>query len=299
MTRATMNTTPAAAASAAPKQPLLARIGLSPSAWVGLVLLLGFVVAGIFGPWLAPYPPDVMALGDEFAPPSAMHWLGTDQNGSDLLSQMLYGARLALIISITVVAVSAVSGVVLGVIAGYYGGVIDEFVMRVVDILMAFPGILLNIAIVATMAQPGVGTLIVALCLNGWVGYARLARGQVLSLREREYVLASRCLGAGAWRIMRRHIIPNLLSPITVQMTFGFGGVILVEASLSFLGLGPQVDYTWGALLDQGTTFLWRPGAELFALVPGGAIMAVVLGANLLGDGLRDRFDPKHRSRRH
>jgi peptide/nickel transport system permease protein len=176
--------------------------------------------------------------------------------------------------------------------------VVDDVLMRIVDILMAFPGILLNIAIVATVSEAGVGVLVFALSLNGWVGYARLARGQVLSLREREYVLAARCVGAGPWRIMRKHIIPNLLSPIMVQMTFGFGGVILVEASLSFLGLGPQVDYTWGALLDQGTTFLWRPGAELFALIPGFAIMAVVLGANLLGDGLRDRLDPRHRRRR-
>ncbi|WP_428261202.1 ABC transporter permease [Haliangium sp.] len=275
-----------------------ARLGLSPSAYVGLALLLLFVLAGLFGPVLAPYPADLMALENEFAPSSAAHWLGTDQHGADLLSQLLHGARLALIISASVVSICAVVGVILGVVAGYYGGPVDEVLMRVVDILMAFPGILLNIAIVATMAEPGVGVLIFALCLNGWVGYARLARGQVLSLREREYVVAARCVGAGSWRIMRRHIIPNLLSPIMVQMTFGFGGVILVEASLSFLGLGPQVEYTWGALLDQGTTFLWRPGAELFALAPGAAIMAVVLGANLLGDGLRDRFDPRRSRRR-
>ena len=136
--------------------------------------------------------------------------------------------------------------------------------------------------------------LIVALTINGWVGYARVARGQVLTLREREYVLAARALGASSGRIMLRHIVPNLLSPIMVQMTFGFGGVILVEASLSFLGLGPQVDYTWGALLDQGTTFLWKPGSAHVAIIPGLAIMMVVLGANLLGDGLRDRFDPRH-----
>lgn len=276
----------------------IASLGLSPSAYVGLVLLLGFVLAGLLGPLVAPYAPDTMRLANEFRPPSWEHWLGTDQHGKDVLSQMLHGARMALFISVTVVSMCAVIGVVLGVIAGYYGGRIDEVLMRVVDILMAFPGILLNIAIVATVARPGVGVLVFALVLNGWVSYARVARGQVLSLREREYVLAARCVGAGSWRIMRKHIIPNLLSPIMVQMTFGFGGVILVEASLSFLGLGPQVDYTWGALLDQGTTFLWRPGAELFAFIPGLAIMAVVLGANLLGDGLRDRLDPRNRQRR-
>jgi peptide/nickel transport system permease protein len=281
-----------------PRRTFLARLGLSPSAYVGLFLLSAFVLAGLFGPLLAPYPPDVLDLDGTFLSPSWEHWLGTDQHGRDVLSQMLYGARLALLISASVVSLCAIAGVILGVVAGYYGGVVDEVLMRIVDILMAFPGILLNIAIVATVAEAGVGVLIFALTLNGWVAYARVARGQVLSLREREYVLAVRCLGARPWRIMRKHIIPNLLSPIMVQMTFGFGGVILVEASLSFLGLGPQVDYTWGALLDQGTTFLWRPGAELFALIPGFAIMAVVLGANLLGDGLRDRLDPRHQRRR-
>jgi peptide/nickel transport system permease protein len=275
-----------------------ARLGLSPSAYVGLCLLALFVLAGLFGPLLAPHSPELMDLNKDFQPPSWEHWLGTDQHGRDVFSQMLYGARVALVISATVVTLCAVTGLVVGVIAGYYGGVIDEVLMRIVDILMAFPGILLNIAIVATVSDAGVGVLVFALTLNGWVAYARVARGQVLSLREREYVLAARCVGAGPWRIMRKHIVPNLLSPIMVQMTFGFGGVILVEASLSFLGLGPQVDYTWGALLDQGTTFLWRPGAELFALIPGFAIMAVVLGANLLGDGLRDRLDPRHRRRR-
>jgi peptide/nickel transport system permease protein len=275
-----------------------ARLGLSPSAYVGMFLLALFVLAGLFGPLLAPRSPELMDLTRNFQPPSWEHWLGTDQHGRDVLSQMLYGARLALVISASVVTLCAVTGLIIGVVAGYYGGAIDEVLMRVVDILMAFPGILLNIAIVATVSEAGVGVLVFALALNGWVAYARVARGQVLSLREREYVLAARCVGAGPWRIMRKHIVPNLLSPIMVQMTFGFGGVILVEASLSFLGLGPQVDYTWGALLDQGTTFLWRPGAELFALIPGFAIMAVVLGANLLGDGLRDRLDPRHRRRR-
>lgn len=278
-------------------RPLSAARRLSPGSYVGLAILVLFVLAGLFGPLLAPYPPDTMRLQDEFQGPSAAHWLGTDQNGNDVLSQMLYGARLALIISSSVVFTCAITGILLGVIAGYYGGRVDEALMRLVDILMAFPGILLNIAIVATVAKPGAGVLIFALAVNGWVGYARVARGQTLSLREREYVTAARCVGAGPWRIMRRHIVPNLLSPIMVQMTFGFGGVILTEASLSFLGLGPQVGYTWGALLDQGTTFLWRPGFAYFALIPGTAIMLVVLGANLLGDGLRDRLDPRHRLR--
>jgi peptide/nickel transport system permease protein len=256
-----------------------------------------FVLAGLLGPWLAPYSPHEMELEGQFQGWGAAHWMGTDQNGVDIFSAMLYGARLALIISVSVVFICATVGVLLGTLAGYLGGWVDELVMRVVDVLMAFPGILLNIAIVAAIAEPGVQTLIFALAVNGWVGYARVARGQVLTLREREYVAAARCLGASAPRIIGRHLVPNLMSPIMVQMTFGFGGVILVEASLSFLGLGPQMDYSWGALLDQATTFIWRPGGLYFALIPGAAIMLVVLGANLLGDGLRDRFDPRHKQR--
>lgn len=280
------------------KKPWYRRLGLSPSAYVGAGMLALFVFTGIFGPLIAPYAPGTIDLQNAFQPPSSTHWLGTDHNGADVLTQLLHGARVALIISMSVVFLCALTGVTLGIVAGYFGGAVDELIMRLVDILMAFPGILLNIAIVATVAKPGLGVLILALVLNGWVGYARVARGQVLTLREREYVAAARCIGASPARIMRRHILPNLISPVLVQMTFGFGSVILVEASLSFLGLGPQEDYTWGAMLDQGTTFLWKPGFEYFSMIPGAAIMTVVLGANLLGDGLRDRFDPRFRERR-
>lgn len=267
------------------------RAGLSPATWIGISLIAVFLLTAILGPIVAPYSPTAQDLDQILAGPSAAHWLGTDENGVDVLSELLSGARLALYISGVVVLICATAGTALGILAGYYRGVVDEIVMRVVDILLAFPGILLNIAIVALIARPGVGVMIFALALNGWVGYARLARGQVLSLREREYVSAARAVGARPGRIMWRHIFPNLLSPILVQMSFAFGGVILVEASLSFLGLGPQLNYTWGALLDQGTTYLWK--TQRLALVPGLAIMLVVLGSNLLGDGLRDRFDPK------
>ena len=269
-----------------------ARLGLSSSTYVGMALLGVFLVAAILGPWLAPFDPETQNLELILASPSTSHWLGTDQNGRDVLSQVLHGARLAFLISVTVVGLCATIGVFLGVVSGYYGGKIDGLIMRVVDLLMAFPGLLLNIAVVAAVARPGIGVLIIALVVNGWVGYARVARGQVLTLREREFVSAARCLGAKPISIMMRHIVPNLLSPILVQMTFGFGTVILVEASLSFLGLGPQVSYTWGALLDQGAAFMYHPR---LAAVPGAAIMIVVLGANLLGDGLRDRLDPHYR----
>jgi peptide/nickel transport system permease protein len=274
----------------------MARGRLTVSTWVGMGLLAVFLLAALLGPLLAPYSPEDQDLLANFAGPSADHWLGTDENGRDVLSMLLHGARLALLISGCVVVICATVGVSLGLIAGYYGGKVDELLMRLVDILMAFPGILLNIAIVAAVASPGVGVLILALTLNGWVGYARVARGQVLSTREREYVQAARSIGASNPRIMFRHILPNIFAPIIVQMTFAFGGVILVEASLSFLGLGPQVPYTWGALLDQGATFIWK--TQRLALIPGAAIMLVVLGANLLGDGLRDRLDPRRQAER-
>jgi peptide/nickel transport system permease protein len=269
---------------------------LSPSAWAGIVMTATFFVLGIVGPWLAPDDPSRGSFAPG-APMSAAHWLGTDSKGVDTLSQLLFGARSALEISLSVVAISSTIGILIGTLAGWYRGVVDEIVMRVVDILMAFPGILLNIAIVATVAHPGVPVMIVALVVNGWVGYARVARGQVLALRERDYVAAAVALGASNSRVMFRHLVPNLMGPALVQMSFGFGGVILIEASLSFLGLGPQVDYTWGAMLEQGTTFLWRSGFAHYALIPGLAVTWVVIGANLMGDGLRDRLDPRQRGR--
>ncbi len=265
--------------------------GLSPGAWIGAGLLTLFVLAALLGPLLAPHSPIAGDLDGRMLGPSPSHWLGTDENGVDVLSELLYGARLALGIGVSVVAVCAFTGVALGTMAGYFGGVVDEIVMRVVDILLAFPGILLNLAIVAVVKRPGVGVMIFAISLNGWVGYARVARGQVLSLRELEFVSAARAMGASPWRIMRKHILPNLVSPLLVQMTFGLGGAILVEASLSFLGLGPGTPYSWGTLLDQGTGQLWT--TQRLATVPGVAIMVVVLGSNLLGDGLRDRWDPR------
>ena len=273
---------------------------LSPSAWVGCVMLAVYVILGIAGPWLAPYDLGVphVELQHQFEPGSAAHWLGTDASGRDTLSQLLWGARSALALSVIVVALSSVVGLGIGTVAGWFGGAVDEVVMRVVDILMAFPGILLNIAIVATVARPGVPLTIAALCANGWVGYARVARGQVLALRERDHVAAAVALGASHRRVMLRHLIPNLLGPAMVQMSFGLGSVILIEASLSFLGIGPQLDYTWGAMLDQARNFLWNTTwVRVYAVVPGLAITWVVLGANLFGDGLRDRLDPRQRGR--
>ena len=270
---------------------------LSPSIQIGAAMIAAFVLVGVFGPLLAPYSPTHVDLAARFLPASGAHWLGTDSSGIDAFSQLLFGARDALIISGVTVAITSVTGVMLGTLAGWFGGAVDEVIMRVVDILMAFPGILLNIAVVATVAHPGIGVMIFALCVNGWVSYARVARSQVLALREREYVSAAIALGASNRRVMFVHLIPNLLGPAFVQMSFGLGSVVIIEASLSFLGLGPGLDYTWGAMLSQGVAYAWKAGFSSYVFIPGMAIAWVLLGANLLGDGLRDRFDPRNRGR--
>jgi peptide/nickel transport system permease protein len=264
---------------------------LSPSAWFGAFLLLVFFLMGIFGWAIAPHSPSHGDLDARLLSPSGTYLFGTDENGVDLFSAILHGAGIAALISTATVLICATIGVLLGTIAGYFRGVVDEVVMGAMNILTAFPGLLLNLAIVAVMKRPGIAIVIFALSINGWVGYARVARGQVLALREREFVTAARAVGAGPFRIMLLHVIPNLVSPLLVQMTFGFGGIILVEAALSFLGLGPSVPYSWGTLLDQGRGQLWT--TQRLALVPGLAIALVVLGCNLLGDGLRDRLDPR------
>jgi peptide/nickel transport system permease protein len=273
------------------------RLQLSPSAWIGAAMIGCYVLVGLVGPLVAPYDPAHQDLAVRFQHASAAHWLGTDYSGADTLSELLCGAREALVISFVVVAITSVTGVMLGTLAGWFGGAVDEVIMRVVDILMAFPGILLNIAVVATVAHPGLGVIIFALCINGWVSYARVARSQVLALREREYVTAAIALGASNRRVMFVHLIPNVLGPAFVQMSFGLGSVISIEAALSFLGLGPQLDYTWGAMLAHGVSYAWKAGFAHFVLYPGAAIAWVLLGANLTGDGLRDRFDPRHRER--
>jgi peptide/nickel transport system permease protein len=262
----------------------------------GAALVLTFLLAALLGPLLAPHSPVAQDLDQVLGPPSASHPLGTDENGIDLASMVLYGARLALLTAGVTVMICLTLGSLIGATAGYFGGWVDEAVMRVVDVLLAFPGILLNLAIVALVQRPSVGFVIFALSVNGWVGYARVARGQTLAVREREYVQAARAAGASFPRILFRHILPSIMGPLIVQATFGFGGIILIEASLSFLGLGPAIPYTWGNLLSQGTTYLWR--SSHLAAVPGAAIAIVVLGCNLLGDGLRDHLDPRSRGRR-
>lgn len=260
-------------------------------ALVGAAIVAGLILVAMFADFIAPYDPLEQNIILKLKPPSKAHWLGQDPLGRDMLSRIMYGSRISLKVGIATVSISLTIGLMIGSISGYYGGVVDDIFMRVVDILMAFPGILLAIAMVAVLG-PDLNHVILALCLIGWVGYARLVRGQVLYVRELEYVTAAQALGASSARVIAVHIIPNLIAPVIVEATFGMAGAILAEASLSFLGLGVQPPTpSWGAMLNEGRQYLLiAPHTTTF---PGIAIMLVVLGFNFLGDGLRDYLDVK------
>lgn len=268
---------------------------LSPLVLGSLVVLFGVVFVAIFAPWIAPYELTQIDVTQQLTAPSLAHWLGTDENGVDVLTQIIFGTRVAVLVGVSTVAICATVGVSLGAISGYFGGWVDEVIMRITEILMAFPGILLAILLIFITQRPSLLAVIGALSVSGWAGYARLVRGQVLSERERAYVEASVALGFPTRRILFREIIPNILGPVIVQATFGVAGAILAEAALSFLGLGPQDLPSWGALLDQGATyFLLTPHLAIF---PGLAIMITVLSINFVGDGLRDILDPRAMTR--
>lgn len=260
---------------------------------VGLVIVLLAVLAATLGPVLTPYDPAAQTLEHRLEPPSRSHPLGLDELGRDILSRLLSGARISLLVGLVVVSVSSLVGMALGSIAGYFGGAVDDVISRATDILMAFPGILLAIALVAVLG-PSLTNVILALCVIGWVGYARLVRGQALRARELEYVQAARALGASPARIVVRHVLPTAFPAVIVQATLGMAGAIIAEASLSFLGLGVQPPTpSWGSMLDAGRAHLFD--APHLTIVPGVAIATLVLGFNFLGDGLRDRIDPKSR----
>lgn len=267
----------------------------TPLAALGLLILLVLVVVALFAPYISPYDPTAIRLAEGLSGPSITHPLGQDKLGRDILSRIIYGARISLYVGVATVMLSAFVGTVVGAVSGYAGGVVDEVVMRLIDILLAFPGILLAVAVMAILG-PSLNNIVIALTVLGWVGYARLVRGQVLALREFEFVLAARALGADARRIITRHLVPNVLGPVIVQATFGMAGAIVAEAGLSFLGLGTQPPTpSWGSMLNDGREFLLTtPHLTTF---PGLAIMTVVLGLNFLGDGLRDILDPKSRAR--
>lgn len=259
---------------------------------VGVLIAATFFLMALVGPWIAPYAPRAIDLHHQYELPSARHWLGTGDNGVDLLSVLLHGARLAAEVALLTVGISLLVGVLWGTYAGLRGGYADHAVMGLADLVQAFPGIVLNIAILALVAEPGLWHLVLALSAPGWVLYARVARAQALTLRERDFVTAARALGYGRRRVVLRHVLPNLAGPLVVQATGGLGAAILAESTLSFLGLGPGTGVSWGALLDQGSAVLLR--FPHVALLAGGVIAATVLGFNLAGDWLRDRLDPHH-----
>ena len=266
----------------------------NPLATTGLVLVIAFVLCALLAPWIAPLDPAFIELPARLSAPSSAHWLGTDELGRDILSRLLYGARISLAVGGGVVTASLFLGLIFGSLAGYYGGLVDRlFTVIVMNAFLAFPGFLLAIAFVAFLG-PGLFNLILALSIGGWVGYARLVRAQVLATREREFVEAARALGAGDLRIVTRHIWPNIIQPVIVQAAIGMAGAVLAEATMSFLGLGvPPPTASWGAMLNDGRAHLFdSPHLVIF---PALAVMLAVLSFNFIGDGLRDFLDPRSR----
>lgn len=259
----------------------------------GLVVLLFFILVAIFAPILAPYDPYEADVGNALLSPSSAHWLGTDAIGRDVLSRIIYGSRTSLFVGLTVVGISTFVGTMLGVLAGYYGGWIQTVIMRLIDAMMAFPMIILAL-MVASMLGGGMKNVIIALSVGMMPGYARLMCGQALHLKENDYIMAEKSLGAGNSRIMFRHIVPNCFSPLIVMVTMMLGSVILAEAGLSFLGVGITAPTAaWGSMVNAGRPFLTTNPA--LAFTPGIAIMLVVFAFNMIGDGLRDALDPSLR----
>ena len=259
----------------------------------GLLMLLLLGTTALFAPMLAPRDPLSQNLDQDLIAHSREHPLGTDKLGRDLLSRIIYGGRVSLLVGIATVTLSLAIGVAIGSFSGYCGGWIDQLLMRMVDILMAFPGILLAIAFTAVLG-PGLDHVIIALCLIGWTGYARLVRGEILSLRERDFIHAARALGGRPKRIILRHLLPNLLPPLLIQATFGLAAAVVAEGSLSFLGLGVEPPTpSWGSMLNDGRQFLLV--APHLTTYPGLALMITVLALNLVGDALQERLNGRNR----
>ncbi len=280
--------------SSNPAHALRNRLRRQPLAVVGVLLLAGFVLSGLTAPWVAPRNPSAIDLVHRLEAPSAGHLAGTDELGRDTLSRLMWGARLSLTISVSVVLISLALGLAVGGLAGYLGGwvdiVLNTFTMNT---FQALPGILLAIAFAAFLG-PGFTNLVLALAIGGWAGYARLVRAQVMSVREREYIDAARALGASGLRIFFRHILPNIIQPVLVQASMGMAGVILAEATLSFLGLGiPAPAPSWGSMLNDARSHLFD--SPQLVLFPAAAVAGAVLGFNFLGDALRDHLDPRTR----
>jgi peptide/nickel transport system permease protein len=276
---------------------LLRRLIRRRTALFGLVVVAAVALAALLAPALTPFDPLAQDIGQRLKPPGWVgpegraHWLGTDHLGRDILARILFGARIALIVGLAAVAIAGTLGLVIGLVSGYFGGWIDDLSMRLADIQLAFPFILLALAVIGVLG-PSLRNIIVVVGVSGWVVYARIVRGEVLSLREREFVLAARAVGSSTARVIVWHLVPNAFTPWLVIATLDMARVIIVESALSFLGLGiPPPTPTWGGMLADGRVYMST--AWWLATFPGLAILVTVLGINLLGDGLRDTLDPR------
>ena len=268
------------------------QIQRQPLAVLGLILIFIFLVCAVFAPWLAPHDPAQLDLSARLMSPTTAHLFGTDELGRDIFSRIVFGSRISMSVALSVVGLSLVIGLLAGSVAGFYGGWADTVVnIYITNAFLALPGILLAIAFVAFMG-PGLGNVILGLAISGWVGYARLVRGQVMAVREREFVEAARALGASDLRIILRHILPNVLQPLIVQAAIGMAGAVLAEATLSFLGLGvPPPAASWGSMLNDARSHLFDSPHLVF--FPAIAVMLCVLSFNFIGDALRDHLDPR------
>lgn len=256
-----------------------------------VIIIVAFLLCAIFAPWIAPYPYDEQNLPEMMQAPNAKNILGTDEFGRDIYSRVLYGARISLQVGFLSVAISVIIGTVLGALAGYYGGVVDQIISGFIDIVWSFPISLLAIAVVASLG-PSLINLIIVISMVSWAGYARLIRGQVLTLKEWEFVEAAKALGSSNLRIIFKHILPNAIAPIIVMSTLEIPKAIIVESTLSFLGLGvPPPTPSWGSIMSSGRAYILQ--APWITMAPGIAMMIIVLAFNLFGDALRDTLDPR------
>ncbi len=260
-------------------------------AMTGAAIVLVLFLLSIFAPFITPCSPDDLDAYHVLLPPSSAHWLGTDELGRDVFTRIIYGARVSLKVGFVSVTIAVLVGTVAGLCAGYYGGWIDQIIMRFVDIMLCFPSFFLILAVIALL-DPSIWYIMAVIGLTGWMGVARLVRAEVLSLKEREFVLAARGIGASDLRIIFRHILPNAMSPVLVAATLGVAGAILTESALSFLGIGVQPPTpSWGNMLTAGKDYL--EFAWWLSLFPGLAILVTVMAYNLIGEGLRDALDPR------
>jgi len=262
----------------------------------GAVVVAVLVVVAVFAPWLAPWDPNRLDTKRILSPPSTSHWFGTDQLGRDVLSRVVYGSRVSLAVGFVSVGIATAIGILLGSAAGYQGALVDNAIMRLVDLMLVFPRFFLLLAVLALL-RPSIWTIMAIIGLTGWMGVTRLVRAEFLTLREREFVIWSESVGAGTCRVVFRHILPNAIAPVLVAMTLGIPAAILTESGLSFLGLGVQPPYaTWGNILNDGKDVLEL--AWWMTLYPGLAILITVLSYNLMGEGIRDALDPRLRQSR-